>query len=60
LRFRSGLRLGLADPIRDIEALEAARRDAFSILDADFALAEEPHCVIAAVLERAAPFGTAT
>ena len=50
------MRLGIADPIRDIEALEAARRDAFAILDADFALAEERHRVIAAVLDRAPPF----
>jgi hypothetical protein len=51
------MRLGLADPVRDIEALEAARRDAFSILDADFTLAQEPHRVIACVIDRAPPFG---
>jgi ATP-dependent DNA helicase RecG len=49
--------LGIADPVRDIEQLERAREDAFSILESDPDLVLENHCVIARVLEEAPPFG---
>jgi ATP-dependent DNA helicase RecG len=48
--------LGIADIIRDIEQLERARADAFSILENDPALLLEGHRVIARVLEEAPPF----
>jgi ATP-dependent DNA helicase RecG len=49
--------LGLADPVRDIRELERARQGAFAILDADPALLQPEHRVIAEVLDRAFPFG---
>jgi ATP-dependent DNA helicase RecG len=49
--------LGIADPIRDIEQLERAREDAFSILESDPDLLLENHRIIARVLEEAPPFG---
>jgi len=49
--------LGIADPVRDIEQLERAREDAFSILENDPELVLENHRVIARVLEEAPPFG---
>ena len=50
------LKLGIADPIRDTEALARARTDAFSVLETDpgFVLGEN-NC-IAEVLERSPPF----
>jgi ATP-dependent DNA helicase RecG len=48
--------LGIADIIRDIEQLERARADAFSILENDPGLLLEDHRVIARVLESAPPF----
>jgi len=48
---------GIADPIRDIEQLERAREDAFSILESDPDLLLENHRIIARVLEEAPPFG---
>jgi ATP-dependent DNA helicase RecG len=49
--------LSVADPVRDIEQLERAREDAFSILESDPDLVLENHRVIARVLEEAPPFG---
>jgi ATP-dependent DNA helicase RecG len=51
------LKLGIADPVRDAEELAKARSDAFAILEADPALEQGENRRIAAVLERAAPFG---
>ena len=51
------LKLGIADPIRDAEELARSRTDAFAILEADPGLEQAGHRRIAAVLERAAPFG---
>jgi ATP-dependent DNA helicase RecG len=51
------LKLGLADPVRDAEELNRARRDAFAILEADPALDRPENRRIAEVLQRAAPFG---
>jgi ATP-dependent DNA helicase RecG len=48
---------GIADPVRDIEQLERAREDAFSILESDPGLVLENHQIIARVLEEAPPFG---
>jgi ATP-dependent DNA helicase RecG len=48
--------LGIANPIRDIEQLQKAREDAFSILENDPDLLLENHRVIAKVLEQAPPF----
>jgi ATP-dependent DNA helicase RecG len=48
--------LGIANPIRDIEELERARKDAFSILENDPDLLLDSHRVIARVLEEAPPF----
>jgi ATP-dependent DNA helicase RecG len=48
---------GIADPVRDIEQLERAREDAFSILESDPGLVLENHRIIARVLEEAPPFG---
>jgi ATP-dependent DNA helicase RecG len=50
------LKLGLADPIRDAEALVRARSDVFEILEADPALEKPPNRRIAEVLERCPPF----
>jgi ATP-dependent DNA helicase RecG len=48
--------LGIANPIRDIEELERARKDAFSILENDPDLLLDSHRVIARVLEEVPPF----
>jgi len=48
---------GIADPVRDIEQLERAREDAFSILESDPSFVLENHQIIARVLEEAPPFG---
>jgi len=48
--------LGIADPIRDMEILEKARNDVFSILENDPDLLLENNRVIARVLEQAPPF----
>jgi ATP-dependent DNA helicase RecG len=50
------LRLSVADPVRDAEALARARYDAFEILESDPALEKPPHRRIAEVLERCPPF----
>ena len=50
------LRLAFADPVRDADLLEAARRDAAQIVDRDPGLLEPEHRVIREVLERANPF----
>jgi ATP-dependent DNA helicase RecG len=50
------LSLGIADPVRDAEALSRARADAFAILEADPELLLPENRRIAAVLERAPPF----
>jgi len=52
--------LGIADPIRDMETLERARNDVFSILENDPDLLLENNRVIARVLEQASPFGEVT
>jgi ATP-dependent DNA helicase RecG len=51
------LSLGIANPIRDIDALTKARVDAFSILENDPGLVLDGHRIIARVLEEAPPFG---
>jgi len=53
------LELGIANPIRDIEELQRAREDVFSILENDPDLLLDNHRVIARVLEEAPPFGYA-
>jgi len=50
------LNLGIANPIRDIEALTKARADAFSILENDPGLVLDGHRIIARVMEEAPPF----
>jgi ATP-dependent DNA helicase RecG len=50
------LNLGIANPIRDFEALERARVDAFAILESDPDLLLEGRRVIARVLDEAPPF----
>jgi len=50
------LSLGIANPIRDIDALTNARADAFSILENDPGLVLEGHRIIARVMEEAPPF----
>jgi ATP-dependent DNA helicase RecG len=54
------LSLGIADPIRDAEALARARSDAFALLEADPGLLLPEHRRVAAVLERAPPFSQVT
>jgi len=49
--------LGIANPIRDMEILERARNEVFSILENDPNLLLENNRVIAKVLEQAPPFG---
>ena len=44
------MRLGLADPLRDIETLKTSRADAFAILDADPGLSRPEHEPISRVL----------
>ncbi|MDR2965093.1 MAG: ATP-dependent DNA helicase RecG [Treponema sp.] len=51
------LLLGISNPFRDFEQLEAARKDAFAILENDPALLLPGHRIIAKVLEEAPPFG---
>ncbi|MCL2126983.1 MAG: ATP-dependent DNA helicase RecG [Treponema sp.] len=51
------LNLGIANPVRDVEALAKARADAFFILENDPGLVLEGHRVITRVLEEAPPFG---
>jgi len=53
------LNLGIANPIRDIDALAKAREDAFSILENDPGLVLDDHRIIARVLEEAPPFAEA-
>ncbi|MDR2543137.1 MAG: ATP-dependent DNA helicase RecG [Treponema sp.] len=48
--------LGIANPIRDIEELQRARKDAFSILETDPDLLLSNHRIITRVLEEAPPF----
>ena len=48
--------LGIANPIRDIEELQKARADVFSILESDPDLLLANHRVITKVLEEAPPF----
>lgn len=50
------LRLAFADPLRDADLLELARRDAADIVDRDPGLLDPEHRVIREVLERANPF----
>jgi ATP-dependent DNA helicase RecG len=50
------LKLGIADPIRDIDELLRARDDAFSILENDPDLLLANHMIIAKVLELTPPF----
>jgi ATP-dependent DNA helicase RecG len=47
---------GIANPIRDLDELERARRDAFGILESDPDLLLENHRIITRVLEEAPPF----
>lgn len=54
------LRLNFADPVRDAELLEAARKDALSILESDPGLLSPEHAVVRAVLDRAPPFAEKT
>ncbi|AEF82645.1 ATP-dependent DNA helicase RecG [Leadbettera azotonutricia] len=51
------LALGLADPVRDADKLARARADAFAILEKDPGLLQPENRRMAAVLERAPPFG---
>jgi ATP-dependent DNA helicase RecG len=50
------LNLGIANPIRDIDALAQARTDAFFILENDPGLVLDSHRIVAHVLETAPPF----
>jgi ATP-dependent DNA helicase RecG len=50
------LNLGIANPIRDIDALAQARTDAFFILENDSGLVLDSHRIITRVLETAPPF----
>ncbi|MDR2313363.1 MAG: ATP-dependent DNA helicase RecG [Spirochaetaceae bacterium] len=50
------LRLGIADPVRNVDLLIRARNDAFAILEADPAFLLPEHRPVAEVLERAPPF----
>jgi len=50
------LSLGIANPIRDIDALTKAREDAFFILENDPGLVLDGHRIITRVLEEAPPF----
>ncbi|GBU28346.1 ATP-dependent DNA helicase RecG [Treponema sp. R8-4-B8] len=52
--------LGIANPIRDMEILERARNDVFSIMENDPDLLLENNRVIARVLEQAPPFDEVT
>jgi ATP-dependent DNA helicase RecG len=48
--------LGIANPVRDMEELQRARADVFSILESDPALLLENNRIIAKVLEESPPF----
>lgn len=48
--------LGMADPIRDVETLQKARHDAFSIIEKDPGLLLPEHTVLREVLSRSPPF----
>ncbi|MDR1174793.1 MAG: ATP-dependent DNA helicase RecG [Treponema sp.] len=50
------LKLGLADPVRDIRELIKAREDAFAILQQDPGLLLSDHRVISRLMEEAPPF----
>ncbi|MDR2303096.1 MAG: ATP-dependent DNA helicase RecG [Treponema sp.] len=50
------LKLGLADPVRDIRELIKAREDAFAILQQDPGLLLPDHRVISRLMEEAPPF----
>jgi len=50
------LYLGISNPVRDINELERARKDAFTILENDPDLLLNDHRVIARVLDQAPPF----
>ncbi|MDR0656257.1 MAG: ATP-dependent DNA helicase RecG [Treponema sp.] len=50
------LKLGLADPVRDIKELIKAREDAFAILQQDPGLLLPDHRVISRLMEEAPPF----
>jgi ATP-dependent DNA helicase RecG len=52
------LNLGIADPIRDADALVRARSDAFGILESDPGFLAPEHRMIDEVLRRAPPFST--
>ena len=54
------LDLGIANPIRDAEALARARTDAFAILETDPDMLLPQARIIARVLEEAPPFGEVT
>jgi ATP-dependent DNA helicase RecG len=51
------LTLSIADPVRDADELARARADAFAILEHDPGLLQTENRCIAAVLEKAPPFG---
>jgi ATP-dependent DNA helicase RecG len=48
--------LGLADPVRDAEALERARSDAFAMLENDPHLQKDEYRCVAEALKRSPPF----
>ena len=50
------LNLGIANPVRDADALVRARTDAFFIMENDSSLVLEDHQIIARVLDEAPPF----
>jgi ATP-dependent DNA helicase RecG len=54
------LRLSFADPVRDVDLLEAARSDAMELLEADPGLTGQEGSIVRAVLERASPFSERT
>jgi ATP-dependent DNA helicase RecG len=53
------LKLGIADPVRDADALVRARASAFAMLEADPGLLFPEHRCVAQVLSRAPPFSEA-
>ncbi len=54
------LRLSFADPVRDVELLEAARSDAAALLATDPGLMGQEGSIVRAVIERASPFSERT
>jgi ATP-dependent DNA helicase RecG len=50
------LKLGIADPVRDVDALVRSRSAAFAMLEADPGLLFPEHQCVAGVLSRAPPF----